>query len=109
MNLFDLKNQIALAMLAYDEALTKVADGLTDAEVGTLADEMRREAAEKGMDEYARIAEHYYAEVGTRIIIRRAQVHEERTGESFYCVQCNGTCTPEHLAEFETPIVGTVE
>ena len=34
-------------------------------------------------------------------VFERASQYMEKTGETFYCLYCDGACTPEHIKDFE--------
>jgi len=96
--------KLAQEMLDYRDRLRAVVKELSDDDVSLLVAECRRAAQPDDTKSFAtpewdEVAEQLTTELGYRHVFRRAKEHQEATGSGFYCVHCDGDCTPEHIAE----------
>lgn len=96
-NLEAVKEALIEALLAFHESIRVIARPLTDQEIDTLIVEYKRDALPNDthnfpIPDYEWIADRLHHEKVSAHVFRRAVEHMETTGESYYCVACDGTC-----------------
>lgn len=98
--------KLAECKLAFHDAIVNVVEDLPDEDFAPLVAACRRHSLPGGhanfpMPEWEEIAQIIQAELDMRRVMRKAEKYMSETGTKYYCLHCDGTCTPEHLAEYE--------
>lgn len=89
--------EVAEAMLAFQDRIREIATGISREEAKALAKRCMEESEPTGtknfpMPEYARVAELILSEIAVAATFDKAKEYMERTGGKSYCVACGGKC-----------------
>jgi hypothetical protein len=109
MNRDDAVDLFANVLLDFRDKVREIVEPLPDNELLEVVEVCRQQAQPSDdrnfvMMEWDQIADIIQSEYTMRGVVRKAQAHMAATGEGYYCPHCDGSCTPEHLAELDAEL-----
>jgi len=103
-----LMHDLAQAMVEYQNRISEIICTWSDDQIEACVARCRREAHPQPgdshnfeMPEWDYVAGLLLRDLYFRRVCAKAAAYTAHTGESYYCVRCEGACTPEHLRENE--------